>query len=71
MSGIVVHDVAVHIFDANFLLNIFSLSMLLLLVFCSSFVYIDDVVFRSVVVPFSCRQVVVLQLVVLHILAHT
>ena len=61
--------VVLHIFDANFSLNTFLLSMLLLLTFCSNTVNpIDVIVFLPVVVPFSCCQVVVLQLVVLQIL---
>ena len=58
MSGLVVQAVVVHIFIANFLLNNFSLSMLLL-AFCNSFVYLDDViVLLPVVVPFFCCQAV-------------
>ena len=69
MSSLVVRDVVFHMFDANFLLNRSSLSMLLLLVFCSGLTYHDDVVvLLPVVVPFSCCQVVVLQLIVVHIL---
>ena len=49
MSGISVHDVVVHIFDANFLLNNSLLSMLLLPpVFCRNFSVLTMLLFFSV-----------------------
>ena len=68
-SGLAVQVAVVHILVANFLLNNPSHSMLLLLMFCDRFVFFDSVVvLLPVVVPFSCCQVVVLQVVDFHII---